>query len=86
MALNSATTVLRGRVVARLRAERHQRALDAGAAYLGELVVGNSVAGDHHRLQALVAHLAHDQSAFGMQAAPHHIIGADALIFETTAE
>ena len=72
-------TVLGVGVVARIGAERHQRAFDAGAADLGELVVGDAVAGDHHGLQALVAHLPHDQAAFGVQAAPHHIVGARRL-------
>src|SRR5580692_11164797 len=53
-------------IVARLRAERHQRAFDAGTADRGEFVVGDAVAGDDDRLQALVAHLADDQAAFGM--------------------
>ena len=66
-------------IVARIGSERHQRAFDAGAADRGELVVGDAVAGDHDGLHALVAHLADDQAAFGVQAAPHQIVGAGRL-------
>src|SRR6185437_10616619 len=68
--------VLRVRVVSGLGAEGHQRPLDAGAADRREFAVGDAVAGDHHRLHALVAHLADDQAALGVQAAPHQIVGA----------
>ena len=70
---------LRIRVVARLGSEGHQRALDPGAADLGELRIGDAVAGDHHCAHPLVAHLAQDQAALGVQAAPHQIVGARLL-------
>ena len=50
-----------------------------GPPICGELVVGDAVAGDHDRLHALVAHLADDEAAFGVQAAPHQIVGAGFL-------
>jgi hypothetical protein len=49
--------------VARVRREGHQRAFGAGPADGGELVVGDAVARHHHGVEALVAHLAHDQAA-----------------------
>ena len=86
LASNFGDDGLRLRALARVRREGHQRALDAGAADRGELVGGDAVAGDHHGLDALVAHLAHDQAAFGVQAAPVEVVGARALILETRAE
>ena len=41
----------------------------------GEFLAGDAVAAHQHGLHALVAHLAHQQSALGMQAAEKHDIG-----------
>ena len=71
--------VLGRRVVARIGAVGHQRAFDARAADRGELVGGDAVAAHQRRLDALVAHLAHDQAAFGVQAAPIDEVGAGLL-------
>ena len=71
--------VLGFRALARVGPEGHQRAFDAGAADRGELVGGDAVAAHQRRLDALVAHLAHDQAAFGVQAAPVDEVGAGLL-------
>ena len=60
----------RFRALARVRREGHQRALHAVAANRGELVRGDAVARHHHGVDALITHLAHDQPAFSVQAAP----------------
>src|SRR6266436_2828809 len=58
------------RIVARVGRVGHQRAVGAGPRDRGKLVVGDAVAAHQRRLDALVAHLAHDQAASVVQAAP----------------
>ena len=47
-----------------------------GPPIVRELVGGDAVAAHQRRFDALVAHLPHDQAAFGVQAAPVDEIGA----------
>src|SRR4029077_21212570 len=64
------------RLVARIGAVGHQRAFDARAADGSELVGGDAVAAHQRRLDALVAHLPHDEAAFGIEPAEINQIGA----------
>src|SRR5215510_12895030 len=67
------------RALARVGAVGHQRAFNAWPTDGGELVRGDAVAAHQRRIDALVAHLPHDQAAFGMQPTPIDELGARGL-------
>src|SRR5262245_187324 len=71
--------LFRIRLVARIGTVSHQRAFDTRSTDGGKFVRCYAVAAHQRRLHSLVAHLAHDQAAFGVEAAPIDEIGARLL-------
>src|SRR5262249_47433169 len=68
--------LFRIRLVARIGTVSHQRAFDTRSTDRGKFVGCDAVATHQRRFHPLVAHLAHNQAAFGIETAPIDEIGA----------